>query len=254
MDCIKFMIHFMDKLHFIITKEVIQVCKTLIIIPAYNEEKNIGKLIKMINKQKTNVDILVVNDSSKDNTVKVCLENGINVVDLPVNLGIGGAVQTGYKYAFYNNYDVAIQVDGDGQHNPVYIKQLVDKIEKGADMAMGSRFIEKEGFQSTFMRRVGIKYFTGLIKILTGYTITDPTSGFRACNSKLIKYFSQNYPQDYPEPETLLILAKNKYKIEEIPVVMNEREEGTSSITLFKSVYYMIKVTLAILIAAISGK
>lgn len=228
-------------------------CKrVLIIIPAYNEEKNLQQLFDKLKKLK--YDILVVNDFSKDDTSKICKENGISVIDLPVNLGIGGGVQTGYKYAYYNKYDIAIQVDGDGQHDPKYIENLVSNIENGSDFCIGSRFIDKKGFQSTLIRRIGIGYFTKLIKILTGFNITDPTSGFRACNREILKYFVEYYPQDYPEPETLVLLNVKKFKITEIPVIMNERKGGKSSITPFKSIYYMIKVTIAILIASLSVK
>ncbi|WP_026884426.1 glycosyltransferase family 2 protein [Clostridium akagii] len=223
--------------------------KVLVIIPAYNEEKNLEKLIDKIRLTNHNYDILVVNDCSKDNTSVKCREKNVMVIDLPVNLGIGGAVQTGYKYAYYNHYDIAVQVDGDGQHNPEYIKDIVEEVKNGNNFCIGSRFIDKEGFQSTFMRRVGIKYFTMLIKIVTGFNITDPTSGFRACDRNIIKYFVEYYPQDYPEPETLVLLRKKKYKIKEVAVVMNERDGGKSSISSFKSIYYMIKVTMAILIS-----
>ncbi len=224
--------------------------KVLIIIPAYNEEKNILKLLEDIKLECPNYDVLVVNDCSKDNTAKICRKNNIKVADLPVNLGIGGAVQTGYKYAKYNGYDIAIQVDGDGQHKPEYIKLLVDEVEKGSNLCIGSRFIKKEGFQSSFMRRVGIKYFSWLIKLLSGQVVTDATSGFRACDKKMIEFFSRDYPRDYPEPETIVAAKKNNFKITEVPVIMEERGGGKSSITSIKSIYYMIKVTLAILFAA----
>lgn len=223
--------------------------KVLIIIPAYNEDKNLEKLFGEIINVNNDYDIIVINDCSRDNTSQKCRENNIAVIDLPVNLGIGGAVQTGYKYAYYNGYDIAVQVDGDGQHNPKYIKDIVSEIEKGVDLCIGSRFIQYKGFQSTFMRRIGIKYFISLIKLFTGFNITDPTSGFRACNRNVIKNFVDYYPYDYPEPETLVLLRKMNYKIKEVPVIMNERAEGRSSINKLKSIYYMIKVTVAILVS-----
>ncbi len=226
--------------------------KVLIIIPAYNEEKSLPELLKSISRNCPEYDVLVVNDCSADNTSGVCRACGAKVVDLPVNLGIGGAVQAGYRYALYNGYDAAVQVDGDGQHNPEYIGALVSKLEKGSNLCIGSRFIEKEGFQSTFSRRVGIRYFCALIRLITGQNTTDPTSGFRACDRKAIEYFSRDYPRDYPEPETLVSANRNKLIISEIPVIMNERKGGKSSITSFKSVYYMIKVSLAVIAAAIS--
>lgn len=222
--------------------------KILIIIPAYNEEKNLPLLLKRLKHICPACDIIVVNDCSKDGTSLVCESNSAAVINLPVNLGIGGAVQAGYKYAYYNNYDIAIQIDGDGQHNPQYVNSLVKEIENGANLCIGSRFIDKTGFQSTLSRRVGIIYFSRLIKILTGQTITDPTSGFRACDRKVLELFTREYPVDYPEPETIITITKKNLKISEIPVVMNSREKGESSITSLKSVYYMIKVSLAIII------
>jgi glycosyltransferase involved in cell wall biosynthesis len=226
--------------------------KVLIIIPAYNEEKNLPKLLRELKEKYPVYDVVVINDCSKDNTAKVCMELGIAVVDLPVNLGIGGAVQTGYKFAMYKGYDIAVQVDGDGQHNPEYIELLVDEIKKGSNLCIGSRFIENEGFQSSLTRRAGIKFFSKLIKFVTSQIITDPTSGFRACDKKAIRYFATDYPKDYPEPETIVSASRYNLKISEVPVVMNERKEGKSSITTIKSVYYMIKVSMAIIVVAFS--
>jgi glycosyltransferase involved in cell wall biosynthesis len=222
--------------------------KILAIIPAFNEEESIGNLISKFNSYK-DIDILVVNDCSKDLTSKICKGRGVNVIDLPCNLGIGGAVQTGYKYAKENGYDIAVQVDGDGQHNPQYIHKLIEPLlNSEADLVIGSRYLEKNGFQSTALRRIGIKYFTYLIKTLKKREITDPTSGFRACNRAIIEAFAERYPIDYPEPESIVYLLRNNFKVREVPVIMNEREGGESSIKAFKSVYYMIKVSLAILI------
>ena len=223
--------------------------KKLIIIPAFNESENILNTVKVIEKDAPDFDYVVINDCSTDNTLEILKQNNINHIALPVNLGIGGAVQTGYKYALENSYDVAVQVDGDGQHDPKYLSALVNALEKNeADMVIGSRFINNEGFQSTFMRRVGIVYFTKLIHLLTGKTITDPTSGFRMCNQKVIALFAKDYPRDYPEPESIVALLKRNLKVLEVPVQMKERQGGVSSISASKSVYYMIKVSLAILI------
>lgn len=223
--------------------------KKLIIIPAFNESENILNTVKVIEKDAPDFDYVVINDCSTDNTLEILKQNNINHIALPVNLGIGGAVQTGYKYALENSYDVAVQVDGDGQHDPKYLSALVDALEKNqADMVIGSRFINNEGFQSTFMRRVGIVYFTKLIHLLTGKTITDPTSGFRMCNQKVIALFAKDYPRDYPEPESIVALLKRNLKVLEVPVQMKERQGGVSSISASKSVYYMIKVSLAIMI------
>lgn len=222
--------------------------RILAIVPAFNEELGIKHALEQF-KKLDNVDVLVINDCSKDRTSYICKELGINVIDLPANLGIGGAVQTGYKYALLNGYDIAIQVDGDGQHNPSYIEKLIQPIIDGqADLVIGSRYLNKEGFQSSFIRRIGINYFSFLINLLQKKKITDPTSGFRAANKEVIELFSNRYPVDYPEPESIVFLLRNRYKIEEVPVVMNERIGGVSSINAFRSVYYMIKVSLAIVI------
>lgn len=228
--------------------------KILLIIPAFNEGKNLPNLVTNINKEACDYDTLIVNDYSTDNTGEIAKDLGVNVINLPCNLGIGGAVQTGYKYAYENGYDYAIQVDGDGQHDPMYLELLHKKIKEGYNFVIGSRFIEKKGFQSTFTRRVGIQFFYHLIKILSREKITDATSGFRIADRSVIKLFSQYYPSDYPEPETIMLLIKNNFKIAEIPVVMKERENGKSSIDLIKSVYYMIKVTLAIILSYFSKK
>lgn len=226
--------------------------KKLVIIPAYNESASIEKTVREIQNKAKEFDYVIINDCSKDNTKQICEENGFNFIDLPINLGIGGAVQTGYRYAYRKGYDMAVQVDGDGQHNPEFLEKMADYMtETGADMVIGSRFIEKQGFQSSGTRRIGIKYFTILIKILTGKTITDPTSGLRLVNRDIIKMFAYDYPKDYPEPESTVAVLRRKKKVEEIPVIMRERDGGVSSISMKKSVYYMIKVSLAILIERI---
>jgi len=227
--------------------------KVLIIIPAYNEEKNLPGLLSKIKSEGKEYDILVVNDCSTDRTLEVCKAYGVKTIDLPVNLGIGGAVQSGYKYACINDYDIAVQVDGDGQHDPRYIDDLIEGIKRGANLCIGSRFIEKKGFQSTYFRRIGIKYFSGLIRFVTGKTITDPTSGFRACDRVAIRLFARNYPMDYPEPETVVFALKNHLNVAEVPVQMNERVGGKSSINWLRSVYYMIKVGWAVVIASMSS-
>lgn len=229
--------------------------KILLIIPAYNEEKNILKTYQTIQdynkKNKTNYDVIVINDGSKDRTEDVLIENKIPHIRLLTNLGIGGAVQTGYKYADRNGYDIAIQYDGDGQHDVSYVKNLIEPIlNEETDMVIGSRFIDKteSEFKSSFARRLGIRLISFLIKIKTGIKIYDTTSGFRAVGKKGISSFSKIYPSEYPEPiSTVYILSKN-YKVKEIPVSMNERTEGKSSIHTWKSIYYMINVFLTILL------
>ena len=226
--------------------------KKLIIIPAYNEQESIKKTVEDIMEKAPHFDYIVINDCSTDKTKEICETEEFNVIHLPVNLGIGGAVQTGYLYAARNGYDIAVQVDGDGQHDPQFLSKMADYMEaEHADMVIGSRFIDKEGFQSSGARRVGIKYFTMLIKLLTGTKITDPTSGLRMVNREIIEFFAEEYPKDYPEPESVVAILRRKKKVLEIPVIMRERRGGVSSISMKKSVYYMIKVSLAILIERI---
>lgn len=226
--------------------------RQLIIIPAYNERDNIEKTVNAIIEKAPEFDYVIINDCSTDDTRSICERNGYNIINLPINLGIGGAVQTGYRYAYEEGYDMAVQVDGDGQHDPQFLQVMAEVMtEKKLDMVIGSRFIDKEGFQSSGVRRIGIKYFTVLIKLLTGKKITDPTSGLRMVNRKVIKIFAYDYPKDYPEPESVVAILRKKCKVEEIPVIMKAREGGVSSISPKKSIYYMIKVTLAILIECI---
>ncbi|MBQ5558496.1 MAG: glycosyltransferase family 2 protein [Lachnospiraceae bacterium] len=224
--------------------------KKIVIIPAYNEEGNLLNTINDIKENAPDFDYVIINDCSTDDTLSICKKNNLNYLNLPINLGIGGAVQTGYRYAYYSGYDYAVQFDGDGQHDAKYLSEMVSYLtETDSDMVIGSRFIEKEGFQSSFLRRIGINYFTFYIKLLTGKKITDPTSGMRMINRKLLKKFTQEYPKDYPEPESVVEILADGYKVSEIPVIMKERMEGTSSISFRKSIYYMIKVSFAILIA-----
>lgn len=227
--------------------------KCLLIIPAYNEADNIEKVVNNIVQNYPQYDYIVVNDGSKDDTEGICLKNGYQVLNLPINMGIGGAVQTGYCYARDNDYDIAVQIDGDGQHDVSFLAEMIRLIEeRKADVVIGSRFVEKEGFQSSQMRRIGINFLSNLAWILTGVRVKDITSGYRVINRNFINIFAEDYPSDYPEPEAMVIAAVHGGKIREYPVVMRERENGESSITLKKSVYYMIKVTLAMLIRRLS--
>lgn len=222
--------------------------KKIIIIPAYNEEESIYNTVKELIEKAPEFDYVVINDCSTDRTREICEQEGFNVINLPINLGIGGAVQTGYRYAYIKDYDCAVQVDGDGQHDVTYLKQMADYLQKEkVDMVIGSRFIEKEGFQSSFLRRVGIRFFTVLIKLLTGVKITDPTSGLRMIGKNTLELFAKDYPKDYPEPETTVAALRRGLRVAEIPVIMRERSGGQSSISFKKSVYYMIKVPLAII-------
>lgn len=227
--------------------------RILIIIPAYNEEANIEKVVDNIVKNFPQYDCLVVNDGSADHTGDLCEKNGYALLNLPINLGIGGAVQAGYLYARKYKYDIAVQIDGDGQHNIAYAERMLELLENGeADVVIGSRFITKEGFQSSGVRRAGIRLLSMLIRMCTGTRMSDVTSGFRAVNRRFIEIYSRDYSSDYPEPEAIVTAVMYGGRIREVPVVMNERQGGMSSIKFWDSVYYMIKVTLAILIRRIS--
>lgn len=223
--------------------------KVLVIIPCYNEEENIERTVKRLQSAAPYADFVIVNDCSTDSSEAICRKNGYTYLSLPVNLGIGGGVQSGYLYAVQHGYDVTVQMDGDGQHNPAYLQNVLQPVLDGeADMCVGSRFIEKNGFQSSFMRRAGINFLSGLIRILCGVKVKDTTSGFRACNKQLTEYFSAHYAQDYPEPEAIITAVLNGYRVCERAVVMDERQGGKSSIHAFASVYYMIKVSIALLV------
>lgn len=226
--------------------------KILVIVPAYNEEESLGTVIEGIRQDAPFTDIVVVNDGSVDSTSRIANEKADFVLDLPYNLGIGGAMQTGYKFASQMDYDIAVQVDADGQHNASEIDSLIKPIiADEADVVVGSRYIEyieDKRYKAPFLRWLGITIFSGVISFITRQKITDPTSGFRAINKRVIKFFADEYPQDYPEPEAIILLHRVGFRIKEIPITMNVRIKGRSSITFFKSIYYMIKVFLAIMI------
>lgn len=220
----------------------------LIIIPAYNEEATILQTIQNI-ENNTSHDYIVVNDGSTDQTLKILQKSNKPHLSLPINLGIGGAMQTGYKYAYRNGYTYAVQIDADGQHNPVDIENLYSAIQsEDYDMVIGSRFLEKTAYKGLLIRRIGIYYFFYLLKMIAKLEVYDPTSGYRIVNKKVIELFAHDYPVDYPEVEVLVQLARKNYRIKEIPTEMNDRQGGSSSITNIKGLYYMIKVTFFSLI------
>lgn len=228
--------------------------KKLVIIPAYNEGGSIERSVADIRENAPGFDYVVVNDCSTDDTLSICREKHFNYINLPVNLGIGGAVQTGYLYACQKGYDVAVQFDGDGQHDAAYLQSMAEALTaSGSDMVIGSRYIEREGFQSSGLRRVGIRYFSALIRLLTGARVTDPTSGMRMVNRDVMRIYAESYPKDYAEPESVAAILRMGKKVTEVPVIMRERAEGVSSIHGMKSVYYMVKVTLAILVECLRG-
>jgi len=224
--------------------------KILVIVPAFNECGNIGRTVEEIRRVGLGVDILVIDDGSADQTAREACQAGGMVVSLPFNLGIGAAVQTGFQYAQQHHYDIAVQIDGDGQHDAGYLDKLIGPVlGDEADMVVGSRFLDNAvGFQSSFSRRLGIGFFVHLINGLTGVKISDPTSGFRAYNKRMIALFSDYYPYDFPEPEAVVVAQQACARIMEVAVVMRPRQAGNSSIRYFKTLYYMTKVTLAILL------
>lgn len=229
--------------------------KILVIIPCYNEQANILHTVDELHAVCPQADCLVVNDCSTDASAALLAEHGVPFLDLPVNLGIGGAVQSGYRYARANGYDIAVQLDGDGQHDPQYLPAIVGPVAAGKlDMCVGSRFVEKHGFQTSFMRRVGIRFLSGLIRLLCGVQVRDVTSGFRATGAAMTAYFADHYASDYPEPEAILAASLSGFRVGEAAVEMRERQGGVSSINAVRSVYYMIKVSLSLIIDWLSIK
>jgi hypothetical protein len=228
--------------------------KTLIIIPAYNEERSIAGVVENIHKHVTNADILVVNDGSQDRTARTARDSGAMVVSLPYNMGIGSAVQSGFLFAKEKGYHYAVQVDGDGQHPAHEIPRLLEALKNGIDVAIGSRFVQSTNYRPPFLRAVGIKIFSFLVSLIVGKRVYDTTSGFRACGRKAIVLLTETYPHDYPEVEALITLHRNGMRFVEVPVEMNYRHEGKSSISAKAGVYYMLKVTLAVLVAVIKRR
>jgi glycosyltransferase involved in cell wall biosynthesis len=231
--------------------------KHLVVIPAYNEEEALPKTVARLQVLPEHFEVLLVNDGSRDRTGEIAERLArtsrvpIHVVNLPMNGGIGVAVQTGYLFAAKRGgYGYVIQCDADGQHDPAFIDQLRHECDRrNLDLCVGSRFLKRcgDGFQSTFARRIGIRFLTGLIGLLSGARVTDPTSGFRCAGPRAWKVFARRYAEDYPEPESLFWCARNHLRIGEIPVRMHQRQGGVSSIRWLRSIYYMVKVSLAIL-------
>ncbi|HNQ83886.1 MAG TPA: glycosyltransferase family 2 protein [Bacteroidales bacterium] len=231
--------------------------KILVIVPAFNESENIREVISKLHSENAGWDILVINDASEDKTSEIARATGqAEVIDLPFNLGIGGCVQTGFRYARRNGYDFALQFDGDGQHSADEIHKLLELVRSGeADVAIGSRFRQKhDGFKSSSSRRMGIRIFEWFSFILIRQRITDHTSGFRAYNRKALKFLADYYPSDYPEPEVVILLGRNGFTIRETFTQMHERKGGVSSIPITKGPYYMIKVMLSMFMSAIRSK
>jgi glycosyltransferase involved in cell wall biosynthesis len=226
--------------------------RNLAIVPAYNEAGAIGATVGAIRRLAPDFDVLVVDDGSADATAGLARSAGAKVLRLPFNLGIGAAVQSGYVYAAENGYEVAVQVDGDGQHDPAHIHELLDRLNGDPELNMvtGSRFLQPEGdgYRSSAARRVGIRLFSRLVSRITGQRVTDPTSGFRMTDRSGIELFARDYPHDYPEVEAILLMHANRLRSCETPVVMEPRVSGRSAITMTQSVYYMVKVLLAVFV------
>ena len=223
--------------------------KTLVIVPAYNEEECIGGVISDLRDNFLEGDILVVNDGSQDRTSEIAKEHGARVIDLPYNLGIGGAIQTGFVYALREHYDVAVQFDGDGQHQADEIPKILEPYKQGdADIIVGSRFLSEGGFTSSMQRRLGAIILSFVVSLLIRKRITDTTSGFRVYGKRAIEFFSSMYPEDYPEVEAFILGHKKGLTVKEVPAEILPRSAGKSSITFTRAVYYMVKVLLAVFV------
>jgi hypothetical protein len=223
--------------------------RRIAIIPAYNEQASLSGVIEEIRAVDPELDVIVIDDGSTDRTAEVAGAAGAHVVRHPYNLGIGGAVQTGLQYARDNCFDIAVQVDGDAQHDPAEIAKLLEPIlDDRADLVVGSRFLGERQYDPPFTRLVGIKLFARLVSLIVRQRVTDTTSGFRAVNRRGIVIFASDYPHDYPEVEATVLVFKHRLRLEEVPVRMRIRSTGASSITFRRSVYYMVKVTLALFV------
>jgi glycosyltransferase involved in cell wall biosynthesis len=225
------------------------VLRVAVIVPAYNEAPNLPRLAAALHAHAPGCDVCVVDDGSTDDTADVAAGLGWTVLRLPVNLGIGGAVQAGYLWARERGHDVAVQIDGDGQHDPAFLPALLAPLEAGtADIVIGSRFLADGGFRSTAVRRAGIRYLSWFLRLRCGARIADTTSGFRAAGRRAIELFARYYPSDYPEPEAIALAKRAGLRLAEIPVRMSERAHGHSSITALRTLYYLVKVSLALVL------
>jgi glycosyltransferase involved in cell wall biosynthesis len=227
--------------------------RAVAIVPAFNEERAIAQVVGEIRAYDPQLEIVVVDDGSTDRTAEVARAAGARVLRLPFNLGIGGAVQTGFRYAHENGFELAVRIDGDGQHDPAQLSAVVEPVLRGeADIVVGSRYLSPggDGYRSSVPRRMGIRILAGVVSRLTGQRITDPTSGFQALNRKAISLFAADYPHDYPEVEALVLLLRHRLRLREVPIEMRPRAAGRSSIQTLSSGYYMVKVLLALLVGS----
>jgi glycosyltransferase involved in cell wall biosynthesis len=227
----------------------LNVTHTVVIIPAYNEEGAIGNLLDELKQYVPNLDVIVINDGSTDYTALLAKKKGVKILDLPCNLGVGGAVQAGFRYAYDQGYQYVIRIDGDGQHPPGEIPKLIAAMKEGsADLVIGSRFAGERSYVSTLFRFLGIKMLALFLSRICRSRVTDPTSGFWMVNRKLLYYFAHDYPTEYPEPEGIALLRRQGFSFREVPVEFRPRTTGLSSIGAWGTVYYMMKVGLALVV------
>jgi glycosyltransferase involved in cell wall biosynthesis len=223
--------------------------RTIAIVPAYNEALNIGRVIDELHAFDSGLDVVVISDGSADRTAEVAAEHGAHVIRLPFNLGIGGAVQTGFRYAWESGYDLAVRCDGDGQHDPAELPKVIAPVLAGeADICVGSRFTGSDGYRSSVTRRIGIRLLAVVVSAIARQRVTDTTSGFQALNRRALGVFAGDYPHDYPEVEGMVMTIRHRLRLCEVPVTMREREHGRSSITALRSIYYMLKVLTALFV------
>jgi glycosyltransferase involved in cell wall biosynthesis len=223
--------------------------KRIAIVPAFNEERNVGRVLDELRRLDPGLDVVVVSDGSTDRTAEVASARGAHVIRLPFNLGIGGAVQTGFRHAWEEGYELAVRLDGDGQHDPGELPSLVAPVVAGeADLVVGSRFASGGGYRSSAARRVGIRILARVVSLIARQRLTDTTSGFQACNRRAIAVYAADLPHDYPEVEGMVMAIKHRIRLVEVPVTMREREHGHSSIGALASIYYMIKILLALFV------
>jgi glycosyltransferase involved in cell wall biosynthesis len=223
--------------------------RRIAIVPAYNEERNIGRVVDELRAFDAELEVVVVSDGSVDGTADVAEAHGAHVIRLPFNLGIGGAVQTGFRYAWENGYELAVRCDGDGQHDPGQLALVVDPVLAGeADIVVGSRFAGGDGYRSSATRRIGIRLLAWIVSAIARQRVTDTTSGFQALNRRALELFASDYPHDYPEVEGMVMVIRHRLRLMEVPVSMRVREHGRSSITALRSIYYMAKVLLALFV------
>jgi glycosyltransferase involved in cell wall biosynthesis len=223
--------------------------RRIAIVPAFNEERNVGRVLDELRALDQGLEIVVVSDGSTDATAEVAAARGAHVVVLPFNLGIGGAVQTGFRFALEGGYDLAVRLDGDGQHDPAELRRLVEPVVAGeADLAVGSRFVTAGGYRSSATRRIGIRILARVVSAIARQRLTDTTSGFQACNRRAIAVYAADLPHDYPEVEGMVMAIRHRVRVVEVPVVMRERQHGRSSIGALASIYYMVKILLALFV------